>query len=130
MSTTISEYYLDELERANRQVVAYRREIFELESKLAAVIRRNSIPGLAALVEQQQDKLNRVSKKFDLLQVQFHQQQAALKTDDKFVDDSLIKTQTEVQQNELRQLMQACEKEYVDAKHDCSNFLSGLFKKR
>lgn len=130
MATTIAQYYTEELEKWNHQVASYRREMFEMGNDLVEVIRRNTIPGIAAIVKQKQDKLNKISKKIDRLQTWFQKQGVALKTDHRFLDDTLINPETEKLQNELRQLMQRSEKEYIDTKHDCSNFLSDIFKRK
>lgn len=128
MATTIAQYYIEELEKWSYQLASYGKEMFEMENKLVEVIRRNTIPGIAAIVKQKQDKLNKISKKFDRLQIWFRKQGVTLKTDSTFLDDTLINPETEKLQNELRQLMQRSEKEYIDVKHDCSNFLSDIFK--
>ncbi len=129
MPNTIAEYYTDELVEWNRLIVFYKREMDGFEHKLGEVIQRNTTPNIAAKVENEQDKLNAVSKKFKKLQVQIQQQEAALKTDSKLIDDTLINIETEKQQNQLRRNMQQTEKEYIDTKHECYNFLSGTLKK-
>jgi len=88
------------------------------------VIRRNSITGIAEKVEAQQSLINRVSDKFHKLQTAIQQQQEVLKTDHTLIDNSFISTDTENLQNELRRKMQELEKEYIDTKYSCYNFLS------
>lgn len=129
MGTTIAEYFTDELVEWNRLIAFYNREMDEFEHKLAEVIQRNTIPNIAVKVENEQDKLNAVSEKFNRLQVQIQQQEAALKTNSTLIDNALINTETEKQQNELRCNMQQTEKEYIDTKYGCYNFLSGTLKK-
>jgi len=129
MATTIAEYFTDELSEWKRMIASYTQEMHGLTVKLAEVIQRNSIPGIAAKVENQQAKLNMVLKKIFRLQIQFQRQEEALKTDSTFIDDSLIKTETEKQQKDLRQRTQQVEREYSDIKNDCHNFLSEIFKK-
>lgn len=130
MATTIAEYYLDELVDWNRTIAFYNHEMNEFEKKLAEVIQRNSIPGIAARVENEQHKLNAVSGKFFRLQAYMNQQRSSLKTDSTLVDDALIKKEIEKQQQELRQGMQQIEKEYIDAKYACQHFLSETLKKK
>ncbi|MDP4261361.1 MAG: hypothetical protein Q8941_02410 [Bacteroidota bacterium] len=129
MATIIAEYYTDELVEWNRLIDFNNQEMDEFEDKLAEVIQRNTIPNIAAKVEEHQDKLNIVAKKFYRLQEQIQQQEAALKTDSALVDDTLINPETETHQNELRRNMQRTEKEYIDTKYACYNFLSGTLKK-
>ena len=81
MATIMSKYYSDELVEWNRLIRFYRRETDEFGYKLSEVIQRNSIPNIAAKVEQHQDKLNKIKKKFSRLQKQIREQVTALKTD-------------------------------------------------
>ncbi|HEU4574981.1 MAG TPA: hypothetical protein VFS36_08250 [Chitinophagaceae bacterium] len=129
MATTIAEHYADELVEWRRLIDFYDQEMDDLETKLVEVIRRNSIPGIAARVEQQQSFLNEIADEFDKLSASFTEQESVLKTDDSFVDDKDINIVTEKKQNELRRHMQQAEKTFLDRKHTCSNFLSGLLKR-
>jgi hypothetical protein len=130
MATTITKYFTDELAGWKKTIAFYRQEMQGLTVKLSEVIQRNSIPGIAAKVEKQQDKLNAVIKKFARLQTQFRQQEKALKTDSTFIDDSLVEAETENGQKGLREVMLQAEREYIDAKYGCHNFLSEVFRKR
>ncbi|MBX9781721.1 MAG: hypothetical protein K2X48_00370 [Chitinophagaceae bacterium] len=129
MSTTIAAYYSDELTGWNEAILFYNEEVDELEQKLEEVIRRNSIQGIAEKVETHQALLNHTSEKFYRIQLQIQQQEAALKADSTLLDDTAIKNETGQKQNDLRREMQAAEKEYIDAKFECYNFLSGILKK-
>ena len=129
MGTSIAEYFIDELVEWNRLIAFYNGEMGEFEHKLAEVIQRITIPNIALEVENEQDKLNAVAEKFNLLQVQIQRQEAALRTDGTFIDNAMINTETEKRQNELRRNMQQTEREYVDIKYGCYNFLSGIFRK-
>jgi|SRR5665647_1991833 len=129
MPNTIAEYYTDEMVDWNDSITFYSEEMDELEQKLGEVIRRNSIVGIAEKVEVHQTLLNELSEKFYKLQIEIQQQEAALKTDSTLIDDTLINNETEKRQVELRSKMQAAEKEYIDVKFDCYNFLSGTLKK-
>lgn len=130
MATIIAEYYTDELIKWKNAVVFYNNEIYEFGQKLEEVIRRNSIVGIAKKVEAHQTLLNQSADKFYRLQKAIQQQEAALKTDSSLIDDTLINNETEKRQTGLRLMMQAIEKEYIDVKFDCYNFLSGTLKKK
>ena len=130
MATTKAQYFTEELAEWKRLVSFYYREIDEFGTKLAEVIQRNTIPNLATKVEEHQDKLNAVLKKFKRLQMQIRKQETALKADDSYIDDTLIITETETHQSQLRRNMQQVEKEYIDTKYACYNFLSETLKKR
>jgi len=130
MAITISEYYTDELLDWNNSIVFYKNEMDEFTQKLGEVIRRNSIVGIAERVEEHQALLNKVGDKFYRIQIDIQQQGQALKSDSTLLDDRLINTETEKRQVELRSKMQAAEKEYIDVKFTCYNFLSGTLKKK
>ena len=129
MATSLAKYYMDELVDWNRAIASYLEELNEFELKLGEVIQRNTIPDIAAKVEDQQNKLNQVSGKFHSLPGLIQQQKIVLKTDNAFIEDALLTAETEKQQNELRRIMQQTEKEYIEKKHECNNFLSGTMKK-
>jgi uncharacterized protein (DUF342 family) len=129
MPTSIAAYYTDELSQWNEAIDFYREEMLEMERNLAAVIERNSVPGLAAQVEVHQTKLEQVTDKFYHLQLEIQQQETLLKTDNLLVEDEHMNTDLENKQTQLRQEMEKTEKEYVNIKFDCYHFLSGIFKK-
>lgn len=130
MATTIAEYYTDELIDWNNTIAFRNKEIHDFSQKLEEVIRRDSIVDIAKKVETHQTLLNQSADKFYEIQKAIQQQEAALKTNSTFLDDTLISSETEKQQTGLRVMMQAAEKEYIDAKFDCHNFLSGTLKKK
>ena len=101
MPTTIAEYYADELVDWNDSIQHYNEELDNLESKLEEVIRRNSIIGIAEKVEAHQFLINEVSDKFYALLLDFKKQEAAIKKDNSFIDDSLINDQIENQQSDF-----------------------------
>jgi hypothetical protein len=129
MATTIAAHYTDELTDWSRLIDFYNQEATEFAGKLAEVIRRNSIPDIGTKVEAHQDRFNAIMKMFIRLRIQIHKQEIALKTDSVFIDDSLINEDIEKKQLELRRNMQQTEKEFVDTKYACSDFLSGILKK-
>ena len=130
MASTIATYYSDELIDWNESILFYNKETDDLSQKLGDVLRRNSIVGIAEKVESQQELLNLASDKFYRLQIDIQQQQEFLKTDSTFIDDSFISEETEKKQTELRKQMQTMEKEYIDVKINCYDFLSGTLKKK
>lgn len=129
MSTTITEYYIAELLDWNNSILFYNDEMEEIEQRLGEVIARNSIKGIADKVEFQQTLLNEVSDKFYKLQNEITQQSSSLQLDGKLKDDSFITNTYETKQFEIRQNINKIEKEYVDKKLNCYNFLSRTLKK-
>ena len=128
MSKIISEHYEDELVNWLETIHYYNEEMSELENKLADVIKRNTIPDIAGKVETEQDKLNAINAMFNRLEESIVRQEQLLKADDTLIDDALINKETANQQDALRRQMQAAEKEYIDVKFACYNFLSSMLK--
>lgn len=129
MATTIAGYYLDELANWNESILFYNSEIEELEKKLLEVINRNSIVGIAERVEVQQNLINAITDKFYRLQIEFQDQENALKQDSSIIDNEQINAEAENRQSALRTKMQETEMKYVDVKFDCYKFLSSVLKK-
>jgi hypothetical protein len=129
MTTTIAQYYKVELFDWNNSIRFYTREIAELGNKLADVIRRDSIVGIAKKVEGHQSLLNYSSGKFHDLQLAIKQQAALLKKSEFPALDHSTENETERKRNELRSMMQATVKEYIDANFNCYHFLSEIIKK-
>ena len=129
MPTNIAEYYISELLDWNNAIIFYNEEMEEIEQRLEEVINRNSIVGIADKVEVQQTLINEVSDKFYKLQNEIQEQSGILQSDGKLKDDALISNDYELQQFEIRQKMNKVEKEYIDKKLNCYNFLSTTLKK-
>lgn len=129
MPNTIAEYYTDELLNWNNAILYYNQEMDDFEKKLGEVIRRNSITGIAAKVETQQAGLNSMTDKFYKIQQKIKEQAASLKSGTSLIDDASINIEIEKRQLDLRSRMQTAEKEYIDIKFTCYNFLTGTLKK-
>ena len=130
MPTNIAEYYISELLDWNNAIIFYNEEMEEIEQKLAEVISRNSIVGIAEKVEFQQTLLNNVSDKFYKLQNEIQEQSSSLQSDGKLKEDALISNDYELKQFEIRQKMNIVEKDYIDKKLNCYNFLSATLKNK
>ncbi|HVZ57109.1 MAG TPA: hypothetical protein VG870_10660, partial [Chitinophagaceae bacterium] len=107
----------------------YGEELEEIEDRLEEVIRRDSIPHLAARVEEQQSAMDSYTEAFHAIGMRFGAQERELRRDDGFLDDEDIGQDVERKQNDLRREMQKLERRFVDGKHQCQNFLSNLFRK-
>lgn len=129
MATNIAEYYTEELIGWTNSIHFYTEEIDQIEEKLAEIIRRNSITDIAEKVEAQQIFLDEVSVKFSRLLFEFKDQEALLKKDGELKEDNLIDLKTEDTQTDLRRKMKEMEKDYIDVKFNCANFLLGTLKK-
>ena len=129
MAAAKAGYFIDEILDWKRTIAFHIDEIYGLTGKLAELVRRNSIPNLAARVEKHQAKLDGLSKKFSMLLLQFRRQEAMLKTDSELLDDSKIKPETESYQKDIRQMLHDTQKEFIDVKNNCQSFLAGFYNK-
>lgn len=130
MATKIAKYYKDELIDWNNATIFYRNEMHELGLRLGEVIRRNSIVGIAQKVEAYQVQLNQATDGFYRLQIEIQQQERSLRTDSTLIDDTLVNEEINKRQVELRRKMHEAEKQYVDVKFACYNFLSETLQKK
>ncbi len=129
MANTIAEFYSEELTDWSHNIDSCTQEIEEFEERLREVIQRNNIPDIGVKVDHFQDMLTGILNKFLFQQEEIYRQEGKLRTDSTPVENSSITTETEKQQNLLRRGMQAAEKEYIDVKYACYDFLSGTLKK-
>ncbi|MBL7740859.1 MAG: hypothetical protein JNK14_16685 [Chitinophagaceae bacterium] len=129
MANTIAAFYADELTDWSHHIDLYSGEAEEFEERLKEVIQRNNIPAIGEAVDHFQDMLTGILNKLFRLQEEIYQQEEKLRTDGSLAGNSSITTETEKQQNLLRRFMQAVEKEYIDVKYACYDFLSGTLKK-
>ncbi len=128
MPKTLAESFSEELENWNESIQFYSIEIESIDSKLYEVIRRNSIPGIAAKVNTYQVRLNNLSEKFDSILESIDDQEAEIKVDGHLVEDALLHYEVEKEQEELRKKMKGLEKSFIDVKFDCHSFLTGSLK--
>lgn len=125
MSTTIATYYSDELITLDEATGFYTDEILELETRLTDLIHRDSIPHLATTAEHFLDQLSKQQQHFLMLQKDIAEQQNKLKQNDGFIPNSNFSPEITANQDSLRKKMFGAEKEYLDVKYGCLDFLSG-----
>ena len=128
MAHNIAAHYTDELQGWLKHIDLYNGEMFQLEEKLSDIIRRNSIPEIADKVEDEQHKLDTVRDKFYRLQLLISHQEEMLRTDGSLIDDDKISSETDRQQNEIREHMLETEKEYIQVKFNCQEFIRDILK--
>lgn len=129
MATTISNYYAGELAEWSHDVNVHIDTMDQLEDKLTAVIRRNCIPGIGHLVEGHLHQLDKITGILQTLQFDIHEQETLLNSyTGKSQEDASLKKDIEKKQAILRLNMQAAEKEFIDVKFGCYDFLSSTLK--
>lgn len=129
MSNSISKQYDDELAGWKHSIEFYEETLESLGDRLAEVINRNSIVDIAAKVEVYQIIIDKVIIKLKVLEKDIEQQEKAIKEDVILIDDEMITASIKENQNLLRAKTQKTEREYIDAKHECNEFLSAILKK-
>lgn len=129
MATVISSYYSSELSDWNNSIRFYEEEIEGLTRQLGEVVSRNSIVGIAARVETEQDILNQVTDRFYRFQAELEEQEKMLTSDSNYIDDSGVTDEIREKQDQLRAGMQDLEKDFIDMKFNCYRFLSDTLKK-
>jgi hypothetical protein len=128
MKNNVARYFLDEIEEWRRDIETINDEIVTIEKKLEAIVRQNSITGIAAATEAHQSLLDAQMRQFDVLHDEFNRQEVILSPGQEPVDnDALLQTLRE-RQNELREKMKTAEKEYLDIKFSCHDFVSQMLK--
>ena len=129
MQQSFSEYYISELADWNRSIDFYNTEITDMEDKLNEIIHQNTIPNLAANTESFLTSMEVQRNVFLGIQQIIQAQETSLFKIDDTGEQTEITTETKDQQNLIRDKMQLAEKNYIDAKYGCYNFLSGLLNK-
>lgn len=129
MQQSVSEYYITELADWNRSIDFYDTEIADMEDKLNEIIHQNTIPNLAANTERFLNSMDVQRNIFLVIQHLIQQQETRLYKNDTPEENTEITTETKDEQNSIRDKMQSAEKNYIDAKYGCYNFLSGLLNK-
>ncbi|ULQ54629.1 hypothetical protein [Flavihumibacter fluvii] len=129
MLQSVSEYYISELADWNRSIEFYDSEITDMEDKLNEIIHQNTIPNLAANTERFLNSMDIQKSIFLAIQHDIQEQETRLFKNDEPEEHVEITSEAKENQKSLRDKMQAAEKNYIDAKYGCYNFLSGLLNK-
>lgn len=129
MSINLSKQFIDELDGWKESIEFYTETLESIGDRLAEVISRNSIVDIAAKVEVYQIMLDKMIINMKLLTNEIETQVQSIKEDVNLVDDKLITTTISENQKSLRDKIQKSEREYIDVKFECNEFLSTTLKK-
>lgn len=129
MSKKIAEYFLAELISWEQSFEFYKEEIGNLGIQLEEIIQRNSIVDIAAKVEAHQILLNEILDRFNKISVEIYKQKKQLQPISDVIADSDLSDQIRSQQDDVRILVQNAEKDYIDVKYFCYEFLSETLNK-
>jgi hypothetical protein len=124
MTTSIAEYYLDELYDWRSAIDLYLEEIDDSEEWLQSILRFDSVPALAAKVEHHLNQL--FLSKENLLKIKSSTQSSEQKffKDQVPVGNDIVTEELKINHKKLREEMHKVEKEYLDIKYDCDEFLA------
>lgn len=129
MSKQIADYFLAELISWEQSFDFYKGEIGNLGIQLEAIIQRNSIVDIAAKVEAHQVLLNEILDRFEKISVEVYQQKKRIQLKSAVINDNELTDYIRLQQDEVRKLVQIVEKDYIDVKYFCFEFLSEMLNK-
>lgn len=129
MSTNLSSYFNNELADWISAIEFYAEETENISRQLGEVVSRNSIVGIAAMVETKQEMLYKMTDTFYKIQIDIEKQDHLLRTDSTLVEDDSINDDINDRQESIRNSMQEAEKKFIDVKFDCYRFISQTLKK-
>ncbi|MGE5521560.1 MAG: hypothetical protein ACM3VS_16665 [Candidatus Dadabacteria bacterium] len=124
MTISIAEYYLEELEDWRNTIHVYLQEIELTQEWLQEILQQNSVIGIAAKVEHfanwaelSKIKLSELHDKIGSLEMQLYEKDIPL-------GNELISPGMNSEQKQLRFNMSTIEREYLDTKYNCSEFVA------
>ena len=124
MKTSVAEYYLDELTGWRDSINFHIEEIDESEERLREVLHFNTIPKLAASTEHFLTLLTLSRQNFFSIKNKITELEAKLEEDGRPIGNELLNDNLKRVQKELRINKHSLEKEYLDVKFSCDEFLA------
>ena len=125
MTKTSAGYFQDELLNWFKTLDFCRSEIPEYEARMVELIQRNPIPELSANAETLLNQLADLHNQINLLQMEIKQQKNGLSQQSR--NNGSNDDNTMVSQNALRERMQVIEKDFVETKYTCHQFLASTY---
>jgi hypothetical protein len=124
MISSIAGYYMDELDEWKEAIDLHLEEINELEEWLNQVFRSNTITHLAAKVEHYMNQLLLSDENLKALRLQMKGMEKDLLKDQAPIGNELLSEQSKQHQKELRKVLYKLEKELLDIRYNCDEFLA------
>ncbi len=129
MRKKIASFYNEELNSWIDAINYIFIEIAELEKRLEDIVSRNSIVDIAAKVEVHQLILNKSKGKCVSLKDEFLKQKAMLIVNKKLLADNMVTKEIEKSMRDYSLKIKQLEKQFIDVKYICNEFLSDMLKK-
>lgn len=123
MTNSVAEYYLNELYDWKSAIELYLEEIEDSEEWLQSILRYDSVPALPAKVEHCLNQLFLSRNKFLKIRSAIQSAERKLYKEQMPVDNNILTKETRQAHKRLRGEMHETEKEYLDVKYDCNEFL-------
>ena len=124
MTTSIAEYYLNELNDWSNLINFHLEEIEESQERLNEILHLNSVPNLAAKVEHYLNQLFLARQTQVSLKNHIHSQEKKLHKENAPVTNDEVTEDLEKYQKELRTARHTAEKEYLDIKYASDEFIA------
>lgn len=128
MTNSIAEYYLDELNDWQTAIDLYLEAIDNSEEWLQSLLHFNSVPALAAKVEHYLNTLLLSKEHLRQIKTIILSGERILYKDHVPVDDDIVTEELRDSHRLLRKEMHRAEKEYLDTKYDCDEFLASAIE--
>jgi hypothetical protein len=130
MPTSIAEYYINELNDWEDAIALHTEVIEELEEWLKEVLRNNTVVNLAGKVEHYLNNLFLTKQNLGMLKTKILEGEEKLYTGEIPISNEQITEEIKSQQNEFRKNLYSLERQYLDIKFECEDFLAATVTKQ
>ena len=130
MPTSIAEYYINELNDWEDAISLHIEEIDQLEEWLKEVLRNNTVVNLAGKVEHYLNNLFLTKQNLGILKAKIRDGEDKLYKGEIPIGNEQITEEIKSQQNEFRKNLYGLERQYLDIKFECEDFLATTVTKQ
>lgn len=130
MTTSIAGYFIDELYKWRHSIEFHLEEIDEFTELLDEVIRRDTIPNMAAMAEHFLNHLGLHRQQFFNLKKEADAMEGRYLENELPIQNELVTMPLRQNQNHLRNEMRKTELSFLGLKYDCDKFLSETLMKQ
>lgn len=130
MVVSIAYHYVSEMDNWKTIIDVYLEEAQETEEFLNEVLQYNTIPKLAAKVEHRLNALHLIRQELLAQRAAVNQLEGDMYKDHMPIGNEMISWEMEHHLKKLRKKMHKLEKDYLEIKYDCSDFLARTISKQ
>lgn len=123
MTNSIAEYYLNELYDWKSAIELYLEEIEDAQEWLQSILRFDSVPALSAKVERRLNQLFIARNKFSKIKSDIQSAERKLYKEQIPAGNDAVTEEIRKRHKQLRSEMHETEKDYLDVKFYCNEFL-------